>query len=148
MLKKIDHINIVVKDLEKAKEFFIDLGFVCDSNKPELLQGDWVEKLTSLKNVKAFYYALTHYPISQISLELLHYESPEDNDDPLIGKPNHVGFRHMAFEVDDIEKFVSKLKTKNVKFFSEIQEYKPTKKKLCYFYGPEGIVLEMAEYSQ
>src|SRR6185503_15397924 len=147
MIQKIDHINIVVRDLEKARQFFEDLGFVCTNDRAELLEGEWVEKLTGLKNVTAFYYALT-LPNSQVSLELLKYESPEDKDDQLIGKPNHLGFRHMAFAVENIEKFVNDLQEKGVKFFSEIQEYKPTKKKLCYFYGPEGIVLEVAEYGK
>src|SRR6185312_8314457 len=98
MIKNIDHINIVVKDLEKAKEFFLNLGFVCKTDNAELLEGSWVEKLTGLENVKAYYYGLT-FPNSQISLELLKYESPEDNGDPLIGKPNHIGFRHLAFGV-------------------------------------------------
>lgn len=147
MIKKIDHINIVVKDLEKAKQFFLDLGFNCKTDHAELLEGHWVDQLTDLKKVKAFYYALT-LPGSQTSLELLKYENPESADDPLVGDPNHIGFRHMAFEVEDIEVFVSQLISRKVKFISGIQEYKPTRKKLCYFYGPEGIVLEAAEYSR
>jgi catechol 2,3-dioxygenase-like lactoylglutathione lyase family enzyme len=147
MLKKIDHINIVVKDLEKAKQFFIDLGFIADANEVELLEGAWLEQLTGLKNVKGYYYLLT-LPGSQTNIELIHYVSPKDQEDPLIGKPNHIGIRHIAFEVTDIIKFVSKLQKKGIHFLSEIQEYKPTGKKLCYFYGPEGIVLELAEYQR
>jgi len=147
MIKKIDHINIVVKDLEKAKQFFFDLGFICKADHAELLEGHWVDQLTGLKKVKAFYYALT-LPGSQTSLELLMYVNPEGISDPLISNPNHIGFRHMAFEVEDIEVFVSQLKKKKVKFFSGIQEYKQTGKKLCYFYGPEGNILEAAEYTR
>jgi catechol 2,3-dioxygenase-like lactoylglutathione lyase family enzyme len=144
-LKKIDHINIVVKDLEKAKLFFLDFGFVLNPKREGLLEGAAIEQVTGLKDIKAYYCTLS-LPGAQTNLELIRYESPYDQDDPLIGKPNHVGIRHIAFEVDDIEQVIKKLKKKGVQFFSEIQEYKASNKKLCYFYGPEGIVLELAAY--
>jgi catechol 2,3-dioxygenase-like lactoylglutathione lyase family enzyme len=145
MIKHIDHINIVVRDLEKAKQFFLDLGFEARADREGSLEGAWIERVTKLKDAKGYYCTLS-LPDAQTNIELIHYDSPEDQDDPLIDKPNHIGFRHIAFVVDDIEQFVAQLKKKNVSLFSEIQEYKPTKKKLCYFYGPEGIVLEVAEY--
>lgn len=145
MIKKIDHINIVVKDLEKARQFFIELGFVEDKKREGILEGPSIEKLTGLKGVEAYYCTLT-LPGTKTNIELIRYVNPYDQDDPLIGKPNHIGIRHIAFEVTDIIKFVTRLQGKGVHFLSEIQEYKPTKKKLCYFYGPEGIILEFAEY--
>ena len=146
MIKKIDHINIVVRDLEKAKQFFLDLGFI-DMHKEGLLEGASIEQLTRLKNVKANYCTFS-FQNSQTNIELIQYQSPEDHAESSISKPNHIGIRHIAFEVEDIEKVVGELKKKNVSFFSEIQEYKPTKKKLCYFYGPEEIILELAEYEK
>jgi catechol 2,3-dioxygenase-like lactoylglutathione lyase family enzyme len=147
MIKKIDHINIVVKDLEKAKEFFLNLGFILIKEREGELKGSFIEKVTKLKRVMA-YYCTVSLKGSQTNIELVRYDSPEDKDDVLISKPNHIGIRHIAFEVENIEKFVAELQKKGVKFFSEIQEYKPTKKKLVYCFGPEGVVLELAEYSQ
>ncbi len=51
----------------------------------------------------------------------------------------------MAIEVGNIEKVVSDLKKKGTIFFSDIQVYNVTKK-LCYFLGPEDIIIELAEY--
>jgi hypothetical protein len=48
-------------------------------------------------------------------------------------------------EVKEIEKIVSDLKRKGITFFSNVQTYDDTKK-LCYFLGPEGIIIELAEY--
>lgn len=143
--KKIDHINIVVRDLEKAKQFFLDLGFIADPQKEGELAGTWIEQVTKLKNAKGYYCTLS-LPDAQTNLELIQYDSPDDSEDPLISKPNHVGFRHIAFLVEDIESLVKKLKKKKVTFFSDIQDYEPTNKKLCYLLGPEGIILELAEY--
>ena len=145
MIKAIDHINIVVKDMAKARQFFLDLGFSVVSDREGELAGDWIEQVTKLKHAKGYYCTLS-LPGAQTNLELIQYDSPKDSDDPLISKPNHVGFRHVAFVVDNIEELVAHLKKKNVKLFSEIQEYKPAGKKLCYFLGPEGIILELAEY--
>ena len=145
MLKKIDHINIVVEDLHAAKKFFIDLEFKLTNEGP--LTGVWIDKITSLKNVKSEYCAL-RLGNNETSLELISYDTPVAKQLKKKQLPNQYGFRHLAFEVADIEKIVAQLKKKNVSFFSEIQAYEPSKKKLCYFYGPEGIILELAEYAR
>lgn len=140
----IDHINICVKDLPAAKAFFLDLGFVV--NKEGALEGAWMDKVTGLHGVKAAYVAMG-LPGHETNLELIEYASPIGSVDPAISKPNQIGFRHMAFAVEDIEKTMSNLKAKNVNFLSDIQKY-GEKKKLCYLLGPEGIILELAEYAK
>jgi catechol 2,3-dioxygenase-like lactoylglutathione lyase family enzyme len=145
MLKKIDHINIVVRDLYAAKKFFLELGFTVVHEGT--LTGSWIDTITSLENVKAEYCSLG-LESAQTKLELIRYDSPEDDSAQTKSLPNHHGFRHLAFEVADIKAVVAQLKKKGITLFSEIQEYEPSKKKLCYFYGPEGIILELAEYSK
>jgi catechol 2,3-dioxygenase-like lactoylglutathione lyase family enzyme len=140
----IDHINVVVRDLEKAKQFFLDLGFVV--KKQAKLEGAWIEKLVGLKNVKAEYLALG-FPDKETNLELITYYSPEGESDESISLPNQLGFRHMAIAVEDIEKYYRKLKSMNVQFLSGIVDNQRGKK-LCYFLGPEGIILELAEYNR
>jgi catechol 2,3-dioxygenase-like lactoylglutathione lyase family enzyme len=58
-----------------------------------------------------------------------------------------MGIRHIAFEVDDIETLVSSLQQDGVAFFGDVQTYPATGKKLVYFHGPEGIILEFAQYT-
>lgn len=140
--KKIDHINIVVRDLESAKKFFVDFGFAVI--KQDKLSGDTIEKIVNISGVKAEYVALA-LPDTETNIELIKYHSPEGGADPQIGKANQIGFRHVALEVENIEETVAELKSKGVKFFSDIQVYNITKK-LCYFTGPEGIIIELAEY--
>jgi catechol 2,3-dioxygenase-like lactoylglutathione lyase family enzyme len=142
MFKKIDHINVVVSDLEAAKDFFLNLGFTVV--KRQVLQGEWISKVVNLPNVKAEYIALA-IPDTQTNLELIKYYAPEGSVDHHISMPNQIGFRHIALEVEDIESVVTDLKKKGITFFSDIQVY--NNKKLCYFLGIEGIILELAEYS-
>lgn len=56
--------------------------------------------------------------------------------------------RHLAFRVKDIERTVSFLKDSGIKPLSPIQEYAKLSKKLVYFRGPEGILLELAQYPE
>ena len=144
MFKKIDHINISVTDIEESKKFFIDLlGFRLE--KEGELKGEWIENVVGLQNVKAIY-ARLFLPNTETFLELIEYRNPVGKKDEKISRANKIGFRHLAFEVKDIEKIYKKLKKEGVKFLSEIQ-VNNNQKKLCYFLGPDGIILELAEYN-
>lgn len=81
---------------------------------------------------------------SSVTLELLWYHHPEGNADPQISVPNQIGFRHIAMEVDNLEKETQYLKDKGVEFFSGILT-NPYGKKMCYFTVPDGILLELPE---
>lgn len=144
MIKKIDHVNIVVSDLEGAKKFFLLMGFTLREER--ILKGAWFDELTQFPNAEAKFASLT-LPETQINVELIAYKNPSGTTDPHISELNQMGFRHLAFQVTQIEKLVGELKKKGVCFLSGVQEYKANNKKLCYFLGPEGIVLELCEYS-
>ena len=144
LLQKIDHINIVVKDLEKVEQFFLSLGFELQNQSK--LKGDWISQTVGLENVDAEYVRLT-LPGDSMSLELISFDNPPINEIDYPYKANTQGFRHLAFQVKDIEKTVAVLRKKGIEPFSPIQEFNKTGKKLVYFRGPEGILLELAQYS-
>lgn len=143
MLERLDHINIVVSRLEEAREFFLRLGFV-ERDQAELA-GDWISAIVGLKDVQARYVAL-ELPGSVTRVELIEYLSPPTEADPAIGRANRLGFRHLAFAVPDIEAEVARLQAEGISFLSEIKTFAKTGKKLVYFYGPDSILLELAEY--
>jgi len=143
MIQRIDHINIVVSDLEKAQDFFKLLGFI--SGPKAELSGKWISEIVGLENVKAEYLALSH-PDSSVSIELISYYSPHSLPSPDADKAHKIGFRHLAFAVNDIESIVGRLRHEGVDFISEVKTYPATGKKLVYFKGPDNILLEFAEY--
>ena len=143
MLSKLDHIHIVVSNLQKAKDFFLNLGF--KEVGSSRISGDRFSLVAGLPNFDAEFVALS-LPGSTTNLELIQYYSPPGGRDPELSRPNQLGFRHMAFAVDDIEAEVDRLKAKGVAFLSNIQVWEKTGKKLVYFYGPDGILLEFAQY--
>jgi catechol 2,3-dioxygenase-like lactoylglutathione lyase family enzyme len=143
MIQRLDHINIVVSDLKKAKDFFLQLGFreVISSR----LSGERFTIITGLPDVDAEFVGLS-LPGSATNVELIQYSSPVGGRDPALSRPNQLGFRHIALAVEDIEAEVERLKAAGVEFQSNIQVWERTGKKLVYFYGPDGIILEFAEY--
>ncbi len=134
---------MVVSDLGEAKSFFIQLGFTVGDESE--LSGEWISSIVALPNVRARY-ATLKLPRTETNLELIEYASPPSERDPDMGKANQMGFRHIAFEVENIDEIVQDLKDKGIKFISSVQTYPKTGKRLVYFWGPDGILLELAQY--
>lgn len=144
MIERMDHINIVVSDLERSKTFFGLLGFL-EGIRSEL-DGNFLESVTGIRGARGRFVAL-HHPGSGVSVELLEFAgSPPPAAD--LGLADRIGFRHLAFAVSDIEATVRRLQENGVEFLSPIQTWEKTGKKLVYFRGPDGILLELAEYPQ
>ena len=49
---KIDHVNIVVRDMERAIEFYIRVLEMRQTFEV-VLEGEWIEAVTGLKNSRA-----------------------------------------------------------------------------------------------
>lgn len=145
MLKKIDHVNVVVSDLTRARDFFCKLGF--EVTHAGDLEGEWISAIVGLSDVRASYVQLA-LGETDCRLELIAFENPPSPPVPAENRPHRIGIRHMAFAVDDIEALVAGLRDDDIAFFSEVQTYPATGKKLVYCYGPDGIILEFAQYEK
>ena len=143
MLKKLDHVNMVVSNLEKATDFFSRLGFVVEHRGD--LKGEWIASIVNLNQVNASYVRMS-FQDSDVSIELIQYFLPPSTRETGIAIPNQIGIRHIAFEVEDIDAIVPSLANDGVSFFGDVQTYPETGKRLVYFYGPDDIILEFAEY--
>ena len=140
-IHKIDHVGIIVNDLAAAKAFFLDFGLELQGEGE--LEGEWLDKIVGLKDVKDAY-AFLRTPDGETNIELIQFYRPSAETDIQLPLANTPGIRHIAFVVEDIEAVVARLKKKGTEIFSEIQNYEDGYK-LCYVRGPEGIILELAE---
>jgi catechol 2,3-dioxygenase-like lactoylglutathione lyase family enzyme len=148
---KIDHVNIVVQDLERAVTFYgATLGMV--KTFEVLLEGEWIEEVTGLAGGRARCVFLS-CPEQDFRLELLQYLTPQGERLEPNSMPNTPGMRHMAFETDDMDALCARVRQAGVSFVSPpvtvpfpVGE-KKLRKRLCYFHDPEGVLLEVAEYS-
>ena len=152
MILAVDHINLVVSDLEHSVSFYTKLlGF--KEFRRAHLEGSWVEAIVGLKNISADV-AYIVAPEGEPRLELLRFDSPRGKSIPAHSIPNTIGIRHLALRVKDIYELVKRLKIAGVKVISDPVEV-PTgvvthdlgKKILCYLLDPDGILLELAEYT-
>jgi catechol 2,3-dioxygenase-like lactoylglutathione lyase family enzyme len=138
---RIDHVGIIVKDLAAAKAFFLDFGLELQGEGE--LEGEWLDKIVGLNNVKDAY-AMLRTPDGEANIELIQFYRPSDESTVRQPLANTQGIRHIAFVVEDIEGHVARLKKQGMEVFSEVQHYEDSYK-LCYVRGPEGIILELAE---
>jgi len=144
MIARMDHLNIVVSNLDEAKKFFLLLGFTVGIRSE--LDASFLEKVTGIQGASGRFIAL-HHPGSDLSIELLKFDGDSTGTGD-IGRADRIGLRHLAFAVTDIESEVRRLQDQGVKFIGGIQTWEKTGKKLIYFYGPDGILLEFAQYPQ
>ena len=142
MITRIDHLNIVVSDLEKSIAFFRLLGF--DEGLGAALDPAFLQRLTGIAGADGHFVTMRH-PGSNTTIELLKFVT-DAGADPQLGRADRIGLRHLAFAVDDIASTVEKLRAAGVEFLSPVQTWEKTGKRLVYLYGPDGILLELAEY--
>ena len=103
MYKKINHIGVAVKDLDKAIELYRDqLG----------LEFKGIDVVESQKVKVAF------FKIGETNIELV---APTSEDSPIAKylEKNREGIHHICFEVEDINKTLNELKSRGVKLINE-----------------------------
>lgn len=145
---KIDHVNIVVADLERAAHFY-ETVFGLSRGFAATLEGAWIETVTGLQNARAECLFL-HAPDGQTRLELICYENSSGRI-ALNSQPNTLGLRHLAFEVEDIHQTLEKARNLGIEPISAPVEV-PFRvgnlgaKRLAYFHDFDGTLLEAASY--
>ncbi|KTD68680.1 MULTISPECIES: VOC family protein [Legionella] len=143
MIKNIDHVTVAVTNLLTAKEFFSHLGFV--EERSVIIEGERFANYMHIKNLKADHVTLVLQDSNpRFEIQLLHFYSPEPQYDPYINRLDKVGYNHICFVVDDIEFEIEKLKSNGVRIISDILSFH--KRKLVYIEGPDGIIVELAQW--
>ena len=140
-LKYIDHIGVVVNDLRAAKQFFLDLGFTVQGEAEE--SSDLLDKVVGIEGARSQIVFLAT-PDGQTKLELTKFLNPADKAVPQESVMYGHGYKHIALVVEDIDSIVADLKAKGMDILVDVYNYQDIYK-LCYFRGPEGILVELAE---
>ena len=100
-LKKINHIGIAVKDLETSKRFYEEsLGLTVDHE----------ETLGEMK--------IAFVPIGEVNVELIQSTTEDGVIAKFIAKRGE-GIHHIAYEVDDIDGALERLKDQGIKLVDE-----------------------------
>jgi len=148
----LDHVNLVVRDMDRSIDFYTRLlGFRKTLDCP--LEGEWFETVTGMEKARArcVYLELD----GTTRLELLQFTEPISVPGRKSQRRNPLGlgFRHVALTVEAIDESYRQLQEAGVRFRSAPVEVPldavtglTGRKRLCYFEGPDGEVLELAEY--
>jgi methylmalonyl-CoA/ethylmalonyl-CoA epimerase len=132
-IKKINHVAIVVAEIESALTFWRDaLG----------LEVDHIEEVPSQKSVVAF------LPLGESEVELVK-PATEDSGVAKFLAERGGGMHHICFEVDDIEDMLGELKAKGVRLINETPLELPGRK--MAFVHPKaagGVLVELYEVTK
>jgi glyoxylase I family protein len=123
---RIHHVAIICSNYETSKHFYTEvLGF-------PILQEIFRKERNS--------YKLDLQVGEQAQIELFSFPDPP----PRTSGPEACGLRHLAFEVDNIERSVIKLKAKGIEV-ENIRIDEITGKKFTFFRDPDDLPLELYE---
>ena len=121
--KKIHHIAIICSDYKISKEFYVEkLGL-------RIIREIYREERDSYK---------LDLEIGDSQIELFSFPNAPKRP----SYPEAQGLRHLAFEVDDIEKAVEELKQKGIKT-EPIRGDECTGRKFIFFEDPDKLPLEL-----
>jgi catechol 2,3-dioxygenase-like lactoylglutathione lyase family enzyme len=144
MVRHFDHVTIVVRDVEPAIRFFGLLGFRLD--KSVVIAGERFARYMGLASIEADHVTLALEGASpRVEVQLLHYRHPNPVTDPSIADLAKLGFNHICFTVDDLDAEVARLTAAGVQLRSGVLDFHS--RKLAFLRGPEGITIELAQWS-
>jgi catechol 2,3-dioxygenase-like lactoylglutathione lyase family enzyme len=141
-IQRLDHVSIVVDDLDAAIAFFTELGMEEEGRAP--IEGDLVDRLNALDGIRVDI-VMMRTPDGQGKLELTKFHSPAAIDpEPPNALGNTLGLRSIMFAVDDIDAAIAGLRTHGGELIGELVQYENVYR-LCYMRGPAGIIIALAE---
>ncbi|ELC8453801.1 VOC family protein [Clostridium perfringens] len=124
-LKKIHHVAIIASDYNKSKDFYVNLLGL------KIIREVYREERDSYK---------LDLEIGDSQIELFSFK----NSPKRPSYPEACGLRHLAFEVENIEKQVEELNKKGIEV-EEIRIDEFTGRKFTFFSDPDDLPIELYE---
>ena len=141
-IQRMDHVSVVVDDLEAAIAFFVELGMELEGEAS--IEGPWVDRVNGLDGVRVDI-AMMRTPDGHGRLELTKFHTPTAvSAEPENAPGNTLGLRSIMFADDDIDATVASLRSRGAELVGEVAQYQDSYR-LCYIRGPEGIIVALAE---
>ncbi len=142
MAVRMDNMGIVVEDLDKAIEFFTELGLELEGKA--MVEGEWAGQVTGLGDQQVEI-AMMRTPDGNSRLELSRFLEPEVIADHRNAPVNALGYLRVMFAVDDLDETLARLDRHGAELVSrEVVRYGDMYR-LCYIRGPEGLLIGLAQ---
>ena len=141
MVNTTRHVGIVVKDLAKTTDFWVNLiGFKLHIDAKEI--SPYIDELLGIANPELRTVKLIDENGFIIELlEFANYPAKVNWEGNLAA----TGLTHIALTVSDLESLTTKLKESDYTFVSEIKNSPNGTVKVVFMRGPEGLMLELVE---
>ena len=130
-MKKIEHIGIAVTDINKSNELFSKI-FGKENYKSEIVESEGV--ITSF------------FQIGENKIELVEAKNPDSPISKYLQK-NREGMHHIAFEVEDIEKEMERLKKEGIRLINDAPKKGADNKLICFLHPKDtnGVLIELCQ---
>ncbi|RIV18922.1 methylmalonyl-CoA epimerase [Fibrisoma montanum] len=131
MLTNVEHIGIAVRDLDASNELFSKLLNVAPY-KSEAVESEGV--------------TTSFFKVNQTKIELLEATSPDSPIAKFLGKKGE-GIHHIAFEVDDIQTEMERLKGEGFTVLNETPKRGADNKLVCFLHpkGTNEVLVELCQ---
>jgi len=143
MITRIDHVTIVVDDVEAATRFFALLGFVVD--KSVVIRGEPFASYMGIEGLEAEHRTLVLGGATpRQEVQLLRLLQPPALLNPGLATLRQRGFNHICLATDDLDGELARLRAAGVTPRNAVMAFHD--RKLVFLDGPEGAVVELAEW--
>jgi catechol 2,3-dioxygenase-like lactoylglutathione lyase family enzyme len=141
-IQRMDHVGVVVDDLEAAIAFFVELRMERDGGTSRV-EGELVDRVVGLNGVRVEI-AFVRTPDGHGRLELTKFHHPIATTAEPDAPANTFGLRRIMLAVDDIDDVITRMRAHGAELVGEVAQYEDIYR-LCYLRGPDGIIVALAE---
>jgi len=138
MIKNIRHSGIVVRDIIESYNFYIDLGFMIESD--EIEKGKFLDTILGIDGCEI---RVIKMVCDNQMIELLGYQIDSTFGEDFERKVNSTGCSHLAMTVNDLDLTYDKLIKKGVEFINPPESNGKVKVAFCK--DPNDVYLELVE---
>jgi catechol 2,3-dioxygenase-like lactoylglutathione lyase family enzyme len=140
-IRQLDHVGVVVHDLDAARAFFLAIGL--EQTGAARVSGAFVDAVIGLEGADSEVVGL-RAPGGTTWLELTRFTSPPSPAVAAPADPSAPGLRHLAFELDDLDTALAAVRGLGYDLVGTVERYEDVYR-LCYVRGPEGLLVELAQ---
>jgi catechol 2,3-dioxygenase-like lactoylglutathione lyase family enzyme len=138
MVNNIRHSGIVVRDIIQSYNFYVDLGFMVESD--EIESGGFLETILGIDNCEI---RVIKMSCGNQMIELLGYRIESTFGKDIEKKINDIGCSHLAMTVDNLDLTYDILTKKGVEFINPPESNGKVKVAFCK--DPNDVYLELVE---